>query len=83
MYRWMCDTEAIWPEELFAEYARPTEEEKARWQQEAGENLEAALENGVDRILIPGYLDQEYITKLEEILGIQGQEIDGYYLFCL
>lgn len=83
MYRWMCETEAICPEELLAEYARPTKEEKAKWQQEAAKNLETAMEKGVNRILIPGYLDQEYITKLEEILGIQGRKIEGYYLFCL
>lgn len=42
-----------------------------------------AVKLGVNRILLPGNMQEEAVQQLENALGVQAGELDGYYLFVL
>ncbi len=83
MYQWMCDTQELLPREYLPEALFPKQEEIEQWRQRGCVCMESARNRGVNRILLPGYLEEEYILWAEETLGVKAVALDGYYLFIL
>lgn len=87
LYTWMCHAEATGEGE--AEYGKTAVTEVAAENAEktmqtrtitAAGCMETARRLGVTHILLPSNMQQEVLTELEAYLGIQAENVAGYYL---
>uniref|UniRef100_UPI00405799E3 hypothetical protein n=1 Tax=Acetatifactor sp. TaxID=1872090 RepID=UPI00405799E3 len=68
LYAWMCNAEI---------YGTENENLTVTSCADLARNL------GVTHILLPGIMQPEILTELEDYLDVKAENLEGYYLFCL
>lgn len=78
MYQWMCEIE----DRVDKPWKEPEPIDR-KWEQKSKECFNNAVDAGVNIIILPEGVPEELLTKVEKLLQISAQRMDGYYIFNL